>query len=199
MILSPRMQRWQVTMSIFDCELKYRPGKDQGNCDGLSRLPIDSPEPWLDEEINLKSLHSTDGPINYEIVRAATRSDRELMKLKELICDGWPENPQNLPDNMKEYWKFRSSLSVDDDCIYYGFRIVIPPPENPHDRSHQDESHRQCPMCAIRSQSGIEANENITPPERIVSKHRSLVTNSKPNLNLNKSPAAHHSFPRRLP
>ncbi|GAB0088957.1 Zinc finger, CCHC-type [Sergentomyia squamirostris] len=126
MILSPRMQRWQVTMSIFDCELKYRPGKDQGNCDGLSRLPIDSPEPWLDEEINLKSLHSTDGPINYEIVRAATRSDRELMKLKELICDGWPENPQNLPDNMKEYWKFRSSLSVDDDCIYYGFRIVIP-------------------------------------------------------------------------
>ncbi|GAB0097274.1 hypothetical protein DMENIID0001_129070 [Sergentomyia squamirostris] len=53
------------------------------------------------------------------------------------------------------------------------------------------------PMRAIRPQTRIQADENITPPERIVSKRRSLVTTSTPKLNLNKSPVPQHKFPTK--
>ena len=42
---SGRIQRWALTLSSYEYELKYRRGKDQGNCDALSRLPLpDCPE-----------------------------------------------------------------------------------------------------------------------------------------------------------
>ena len=42
---SGRIQRWALTLSSYEYELRYRKGTDQGNCDALSRLPLpDSPE-----------------------------------------------------------------------------------------------------------------------------------------------------------
>ena len=39
------MQRWPLTLSSYEYELKYRKGKDQDNCDALSQLPLpDSPD-----------------------------------------------------------------------------------------------------------------------------------------------------------
>ena len=32
--------RWLQYMSTFDVEVEYRPGKDHGNGDGLSRPPV---------------------------------------------------------------------------------------------------------------------------------------------------------------
>ena len=37
---SGRMQRWALTLSSYEYELRYRKGTDQGNCDALSRLPL---------------------------------------------------------------------------------------------------------------------------------------------------------------
>ena len=34
------MQCWALTLSLYEYELKYRKGKDQGNCDALNRLPL---------------------------------------------------------------------------------------------------------------------------------------------------------------
>jgi len=33
---SGRIQRWALTLSLYEYELKYRKGKNQGNCDALS-------------------------------------------------------------------------------------------------------------------------------------------------------------------
>ncbi|GAB0092892.1 uncharacterized protein DMENIID0001_079420 [Sergentomyia squamirostris] len=125
-ILSERMQRWQAFISNFNCKIIYRPGKNQGNCDGLSRLPIQDQEECEDEFVSLKGVRIVEGPLNYEIVRAASRRDREILQLKDIIMRGWPENINQVPENIKDYWRFRASLSVEDDCVYYGVRIVIP-------------------------------------------------------------------------
>ena len=37
-----RILRWALLLSAFNYELKYRPGSENGNADGLSRLPIDA-------------------------------------------------------------------------------------------------------------------------------------------------------------
>jgi hypothetical protein len=37
---SARMQRWILTMATYEYDLKYRPGSQNANADGLSRLPL---------------------------------------------------------------------------------------------------------------------------------------------------------------
>ena len=42
---SGRIQRWALTLSLYEYELRYRKGTDQGNCDAFSQLTLpDSPE-----------------------------------------------------------------------------------------------------------------------------------------------------------
>ena len=43
---SSRMQRWALTLLAYEYELLYRPGNENGNVDGRSRLPVlDVPGP----------------------------------------------------------------------------------------------------------------------------------------------------------
>ena len=45
LMASSRMQRWSLTLLAYEYELLYRPGSQNGNADGLSRLPLaDVPE-----------------------------------------------------------------------------------------------------------------------------------------------------------
>ena len=37
---SSRIQRWALTLLPYEYELLYRPGNENGNADGLSRLPV---------------------------------------------------------------------------------------------------------------------------------------------------------------
>ena len=40
LMASSRMQRWPLTLLAYEYELLYRPGNENGNADGLSRLPV---------------------------------------------------------------------------------------------------------------------------------------------------------------
>ena len=40
LMASSRMQRWAFTFLAYEYELLYRPGNENGNADGLSRLPV---------------------------------------------------------------------------------------------------------------------------------------------------------------
>ena len=37
---SARLQRWALTLSSYTYNIKYKSGKNQGNADALSRLPL---------------------------------------------------------------------------------------------------------------------------------------------------------------
>ena len=40
LMASSRMQRWALTLLAYEYELLYCPGNENGNADGLSRLPV---------------------------------------------------------------------------------------------------------------------------------------------------------------
>lgn len=47
---SPRVQRWAVTLSAYEYNIVYKPGKPHANADALSRLPV--PETVPEKETN---------------------------------------------------------------------------------------------------------------------------------------------------
>ncbi|QQP37033.1 Transposon Tf2-6 polyprotein, partial [Caligus rogercresseyi] len=62
-----------------------------------------------------------------EEVRLKTETDPVLLKLKEVIVDGFPEHKANLDTELQDYWGIRDKLSIVDGLIMYGSnRIVIP-------------------------------------------------------------------------
>lgn len=49
----------------------------------------------------------------------------ELQGLYTAIINGWPDTKNETPVSMQEYWTSRSELSVMDEIIFKGMRIVI--------------------------------------------------------------------------
>ena len=98
------------------------------NADCLSRLPLSRapetvPVPW--ENIHVMNvLRST--PVTSEEVKNWTKKDPVLSRIIKFVQYGWPEECPE--EALKPYFVRRSELSVQDDCILWGNRVIIPEP-----------------------------------------------------------------------
>ena len=61
-----------------------------------------------------------------EIQQATCEDELVAKSLRYYITNGWPDQRDKLPDNVKIYFSFRDTLSVDNDLITKGERIWIP-------------------------------------------------------------------------
>ena len=60
-----------------------------------------------------------------EIIKWMNR-DKTLSRVRHLIRHGWPENIDGDVD-LKPYVRHKFELSVLDNCILFGSRVVVPP------------------------------------------------------------------------
>ena len=119
-----RLQRWALFLSSYDYKIEFRTTKAHANVDSLSRLPLpDENGECLSEvsvfnvaQINTVSVSVTD-------LSKATRSDPVLSKVYQSLQKGWPIHINNA---LKPYWNRRSELSIEEGCILWGARVVIP-------------------------------------------------------------------------
>ena len=115
LIASGRIQRWSLTLAMYEYNLVYRPGKENGNADALSRLLLkDHPShtPIPQEVINLVD-HLKQSPVNALNIR-----DLVLFQLLKFTLQGWPIQASD--DNIKP-----EKLSVQDGCLFWGSRVVV--------------------------------------------------------------------------
>ncbi|XP_003729725.2 uncharacterized protein K02A2.6-like [Strongylocentrotus purpuratus] len=121
-----RLQGMLLRAMAYDVEVKYLQGKDNILADALSRasLPYESGQHDLEVVNAVKLLSLPDDKIA-EIKRQTTQ-DPTLSQLKDTILDGWPDNKTKLPLSLTPYFSFRDELSVTDDLIFKGERLVIP-------------------------------------------------------------------------
>ena len=90
-LASARIQRWALTLSAYNYQIQYKPGKDNSNADALSRLPLpESPTsvPLPGETIFLMDTLET-SPVNATQIRTWTSKDPVLSRVKELVLQGW--------------------------------------------------------------------------------------------------------------
>ena len=126
---SGRIMRWALTLSAYEYRIVYRSAGKQGNADGLSRLPVEEapevvPLPG-DLVLMMEALADTDSPVTVTTIRSATARDNVLSKVRELIIKGWPAG-KVLGQEFEQYSRKAMELSVQDGCVLWGSRVVIP-------------------------------------------------------------------------
>ncbi len=62
-------------------------------------------------------------PVTPRQLRAATRSDTLLSKVFRYTRNEWP---QDVPHCLRPYFDRRNELTVEEGCVLWGFRVVIP-------------------------------------------------------------------------
>ena len=92
--------------------------------DTLSRANLDVP----DTHVRVIKANSLKGKSDERIneVREATAEDESMQKLLSVIREGWPDNKNEVPSELKPYFDVTDTLSHQDGVILKGERIVIP-------------------------------------------------------------------------
>ena len=90
---SSRIQRWALTLAMYEYSIVFRPSTDHGNADALSRLPLPhKPDKTpLPVELVLLLENMLDSPVTPKQIQCWTRRDPLLARFLHYIEHGWPE------------------------------------------------------------------------------------------------------------
>jgi hypothetical protein len=121
-LAAARLQRWSLILSAYDYEIEYRKGSDHANADGLSRLPDPKGKPPPDSEVKCIALDSL--PVDSGDVQKAIAKDPILARVYDYVLHGWPNHCND--KQLEPYFRKRLELSIENGCLLWGFRVVIP-------------------------------------------------------------------------
>ena len=124
---SPRVTRWAMLLSGFKYRMTYVPGSKQGNCDGLSRLPVSAgfaELPVPAETVHLMQFFDS-SPVTAENIRLFSARDPVLSAAMRYAREGWPTG-ELLPPELVQYRNKEGELSLHNGCLMWGSRVVVP-------------------------------------------------------------------------
>ena len=121
-LAAARLQRWALQLSAYAYDVEFRSTRKHANADGLLQLPL--PAHKLTCDINSFAVGQMQAlPITVDKLRSATRQDAILSKILIYTKEGWPTQ---VPEECQPYRKCWRELSVEDSCLMWGSRVVIP-------------------------------------------------------------------------
>ena len=95
-----RIQRWaltlgayELTLTAYEYTIDYRPGKDIGHADALSRLPLPHTPTSVPVPGNLLLLLEhldTRSPVTAKQIKSSTDKDPALTQVRRNILHSWP-------------------------------------------------------------------------------------------------------------
>ena len=128
--LPPRILRFRLRLSRFDYVVTYVPGKQLHTADVLSRtVSVTNPEDATIEETELfaeavvSTLPATSDAL--ENYRAAQANDPVCSQIISFCLKGWP-NKHQVTHVIRPYWDSREKISVINNLLLYGSRIIVP-------------------------------------------------------------------------
>lgn len=130
-----RLQRFALTLLLYDFGMEYVPTEKFGNADVLSRLINQHVRP--DEDYVIASLTIEDDvrsvlmaslnvlPLTFRAVEQGTQSDPLLRQIFRYVKNEWPPTKSIEPE-MKRFYANHESLCIVDGCLLLADRLVIP-------------------------------------------------------------------------
>ena len=122
---SVRVQHWALTLSAYDYTVQYVPGKDNVNADVFSRLSlsVQSRDVPMPQELVYLLEGLEKFPVSMEQIRAWTDQDPVLAKVCKFVQHGWPRTVDPV---LQPYHSRQLELSIQDNCLLWGSRIIVP-------------------------------------------------------------------------
>ena len=81
----------------------------------------------MEEDIRINFITAVQPEeIKLELIARETKQDLVCQQLMEMINQGWPKAKESVPSLLREFWKDRCRLTVQDDLIFKDDRILIP-------------------------------------------------------------------------
>ncbi len=120
---SPRVQRWAIALAAYDYNLVHKPGIEN-SADCLSRLPLKiNSLDFVPDDIEMLFSVIDNSIINVDDVKRETQIDECLVKIFDYCLNGWPNSTSEL---LKPYKNRQLELSIENGCILWGTRVIIP-------------------------------------------------------------------------
>lgn len=124
-IASERRVRWANFLSTFNYKIKHIKGQQNHLADWLSRNPNDDSENNEindEEDLQLNAIFA-DKLIERETLVQETNEDILLMEVKHQININWRGK---FNEEIRPFYKIRNELTIEDELIMFGSRIVVP-------------------------------------------------------------------------
>ncbi|XP_055633484.1 uncharacterized protein K02A2.6-like [Toxorhynchites rutilus septentrionalis] len=132
-----RLQCWALTLLLYDFNIQHVPTDKFGNADFLSRLMSSQRRPDVDYAIASVHVESeakavlddtiSNLPVTHQMILAETMKDAVLQQVVGFINNSWPANAKQITNpDVKKFFARRDGLQVDDECVMFGDRIVVP-------------------------------------------------------------------------
>jgi len=116
-----RLRRWGLILGAHRYRIVRRRSEDIPHADYLSRHPGPDDTPI---ESPIYQIHYTDDMlVTAQEVAAATDDDRILKKVRGFVLDGWPSQVE---DELKPFHRRFLQLTVENSCVLWGTRVVVP-------------------------------------------------------------------------
>ena len=122
-LAAARLQRWALILASHQYEVVYRKTSEHSNADGLSRLPADKATSPEESEI-FHFSYLDDLPVTAKQIASETRKDSVLCRVLQFVKCGWPQRVEE--KSLQPFFNRRSELTVEQDCVLWGLRVVIP-------------------------------------------------------------------------
>lgn len=123
-----RVARWSARLLCFNYDIVYRPGSQNYTADCLSRLPLpvlSDSVPDVEPEM-VAQIAATLSSLPVAEFDFACSSCPELSALRLQIESGWPPSAKSVSSILTPYYRIRDELSVIDDYVLRGSRLIAP-------------------------------------------------------------------------
>ena len=159
--LPPRVLRFRLRLAKYGYVAQHVPGKLLYTADALSRAPLprsDGVEDLPGEAeafinyITIPSIPATPQRLN-EYKQAQLR-DAECAKVREYCKSQWP-NKYLVDCSLKPYWRDRGALTLCDDLLMHGSRVVVPRSLRRQTMLKIHEGHQGAERCRLRVKSSV--------------------------------------------
>ena len=150
----PRLRGMMRTVADYDFVLKHRPGKEMVLPDAFSRLS--QSDNLAVEGTNVRIHELVDvSQSRLERLQRETESDETLRRIKTHVQMGWPASIKSLDPDLRKYWSIHNDISIVDDLLMAGSRIIIPVSSRPQVLKEIHEGHQGISKCTLRAKSAV--------------------------------------------
>ncbi|XP_036340257.1 uncharacterized protein K02A2.6-like [Rhagoletis pomonella] len=125
LMAASRLQRIAPTLSGYSFDIAHI--KSATNiADFFSRYPGNKEEGMDDnsEGVYLNYVEGGGMPVNLKKVQETVKSDALLQKVIEYVNSEWPRKCEE--PELRPYFDRSLELSIDKECLFWGYRLVIP-------------------------------------------------------------------------